>query len=167
MIRKAIIVVLTLAAVGTGIVAVLSFQHPIHLRGEEASHFSVFFIPKPFWSVGNGTLEIEFIRCLGQAYDPRVHQFRRVNLFVARLIEVDNIFFSMPNGWIRIDRLYLPLWTPIIMFAAYPSIAFIRGPLRRWRRGRRGLCLKCGYNLEGNVSGVCSECGRAYAMPVR
>ena len=44
-------------------------------------------------------------------YDPKVHQFRRVNLFVARLVEVDNMFTSIPNGWIRIDRLYIPLWS--------------------------------------------------------
>jgi hypothetical protein len=33
-----------------------------------------------------------------------------------------------------------------------------------WRLDRRfplGRCQKCGYNLTGNVSGVCPECGRA------
>jgi len=33
---------------------------------------------------------------------------------------------------------------------------------RRWRRRFRlthGLCLTCGYNLTGNVSGRCPECG--------
>ena len=34
-----------------------------------------------------------------------------------------------------------------------------------WWRGRRqrreGHCAKCGYNLTGNVSGVCPECGTA------
>ena len=32
-----------------------------------------------------------------------------------------------------------------------------------WRRDRRhppGYCQKCGYDLTGNVSGVCPECGR-------
>ncbi len=29
----------------------------------------------------------------------------------------------------------------------------------RRRRIRLGLCLACGYNLTGNVSGVCPECG--------
>ena len=48
---------------------------------------------------------------------------------------------------------------PLIGFAAYPAFAFIRGPLRRWRRRKRGSCIRCGYNLEGNVSGVCPECG--------
>jgi len=46
-----------------------------------------------------------------------------------------------------------------ILFATYPTIAFIRGPLRRYRRRKRGLCLKCGYNLTGNTTGICSECG--------
>jgi hypothetical protein len=49
----------------------------------------------------------------------------------------------------------------ILLFAAYPTIAFIRGPVRRWRRRRRGCCLNCGYDLTGNVSGVCPECGEA------
>ena len=42
-------------------------------------------------------------------------------------------------------------------------IAFARGRYRRFLRHRReksGLCISCGYNLEGNVSGVCPECGR-------
>jgi hypothetical protein len=32
----------------------------------------------------------------------------------------------------------------------------------RWRRGQPGRlrCVTCGYNLTGNVSGVCPECGR-------
>ena len=24
---------------------------------------------------------------------------------------------------------------------------------------KKGLCQKCGYNLTGNVTGICSECG--------
>jgi purine-cytosine permease-like protein len=31
--------------------------------------------------------------------------------------------------------------------------------VRRRRRG--GFCRHCGYNLRGNVSGVCPECGAA------
>ena len=30
---------------------------------------------------------------------------------------------------------------------------------RRWRQ--RGQCQRCGYDLRGNVSGVCPECGAA------
>jgi hypothetical protein len=53
------------------------------------------------------------------------------------------------------------LWLPFIVFAIYPALALVRGPLRRWRRRRRGMCLNCGYNLTGNVSGMCPECGEA------
>lgn len=52
------------------------------------------------------------------------------------------------------------LLLPIPLFLAYPTMAFIRGPVRRWRRRRMGLCLKCGYDLTGNVTGICPECGR-------
>ena len=31
--------------------------------------------------------------------------------------------------------------------------------LRRDRRRRHGQCIECGYDLTGNVSGVCPECG--------
>jgi hypothetical protein len=55
--------------------------------------------------------------------------------------------------------LALPLWMPFVLLAAYPAMAFVRGPLRYYRRRGRGLCVKCGYDLTGNVSGVCSECG--------
>jgi hypothetical protein len=30
-------------------------------------------------------------------------------------------------------------------------------------RRRRGLCVSCGYDLAGNVSGTCPECGAAKA----
>jgi hypothetical protein len=46
-----------------------------------------------------------------------------------------------------------------VLFAFYPALAFIRGPLRRRRRPRKGLCIKCGYDLTGNESGICPECG--------
>ena len=63
------------------------------------------------------------------------------------------------------SRLWFPLWWLVGLSLAYPFVAFIRGPLRRYRRRRRGLCLKCGYDLTGNVSGVCPECGAEVARP--
>ena len=64
---------------------------------------------------------------------------------------------------VRRFEVAIPLYGPLVLFSAYPTIAFIRGPLRRYRRRRKGLCLRCGYDLTGNVTGVCSECGQATA----
>lgn len=50
-----------------------------------------------------------------------------------------------------------------LSFIAYPFIVFRQGPLRRYKRYRNGRCTKCGYDLTGNSSGICSECG----SPVR
>ncbi|MBN1511055.1 MAG: hypothetical protein JXB13_03495 [Phycisphaerae bacterium] len=36
--------------------------------------------------------------------------------------------------------------------------------VRRWKRGH---CVNCGYNLTGNVSGVCPECGTPIAREAR
>jgi hypothetical protein len=50
----------------------------------------------------------------------------------------------------------LPLWRVLTM----------RRRTRR-RRRERGLCAGCGYDLRGNVSGVCPECGEAARATVR
>ncbi len=64
----------------------------------------------------------------------------------------------------RIQRgilyMWLPLWMPLVLFAAYPGYALVtHGSRRRRQRRKHGLCLECGYNLTGNVSGICPECG--------
>ena len=45
------------------------------------------------------------------------------------------------------------------LFGACAAGPLLRGPVRRWHRARRGLCVRCGYDLTGNISGVCPECG--------
>lgn len=68
----------------------------------------------------------------------------------------------MAGPYLGVKVLSIPLYVPVVLFAAYPTLAFIRGPVRRRRRRRKGLCVECGYDLTGNVTGVCSECGRGY-----
>ena len=61
-----------------------------------------------------------------------------------------------------------PGWTLVpvaLALAAYPLVTLNRGPLRRRRRRKRGQCLDCGYDLTGNVTGVCSECGSKIEQP--
>ena len=63
------------------------------------------------------------------------------------------------DDWEKRIHLETSHWLLAGLLATYPAIAFIRGPLRRWRRKKRGQCLNCGYDLMGNKSGVCPECG--------
>jgi hypothetical protein len=69
---------------------------------------------------------------------------------------------SKVKWWIDIQRgrdgtmLHVPLWIPCLMLAAL-SVAL-------WWRDRPmppGRCFICGYDLTGNVSGTCPECGCA------
>lgn len=58
-----------------------------------------------------------------------------------------------------------PLWAPFFLVTLLLAPASYRGPVRRRRRRRRGLCVNCAYNLTGNVTGVCSECGTRIRSP--
>jgi hypothetical protein len=58
--------------------------------------------------------------------------------------------------------LRLPYWLIVIGSAALPA-ARLAGRRRWQRRLARGLCPGCGYDLTGNVSGTCPECGTAAA----
>jgi hypothetical protein len=64
-------------------------------------------------------------------------------------------------GYARFARVASPFWLPFVLFAACPTLAFVRGPLRRYRRRRRNQCVACGYSLIGNLSGTCPECGKS------
>lgn len=47
----------------------------------------------------------------------------------------------------------------LAMTIAFAVIAW-RGCVQTWFRRRSALCRGCGYNLMGNATGVCPECGR-------
>ena len=68
-----------------------------------------------------------------------------------------------PGVWFIVVRLCIVLGLPIISIAVYGLLTHRFGPANvECRRRRKGLCLKCGYNLTGNVSGVCPECGTKF-----
>lgn len=62
----------------------------------------------------------------------------------------------------RTTWVVFPFWmvTGALVFSgAFP---LVRGPLRRSVRKWRGCCADCGYNLTGNRSGRCPECGTRF-----
>ncbi|MEE8169228.1 MAG: hypothetical protein V3T70_01655 [Phycisphaerae bacterium] len=71
--------------------------------------------------------------------------------------------FTVPTGQPPLAEtleIVLPLWIPLITFGIPTALMIIRD---RRRRIPPGHCRRCGYDLTGNVSGVCPECGTACA----
>lgn len=57
------------------------------------------------------------------------------------------------------EDLWIPLWIPLVLIAVASVLLWW---LDRWRP-LPGHCRKCGYDLTGNVSGRCPECGQTVA----
>jgi len=144
MIRKIIIVVLTLGAGACAVAWVLSYAAPL-VDG------AIIGTERRVWTLLHG------------------------RMFWSRRVNGTQLDWGSPPRTIRLPYLFGVTWklqsnakyiaahlfmkSAFLVLGAYPAFAFIRGPMRRWRRRRKGLCLKCGYDLTGNESGVCPECG--------
>jgi hypothetical protein len=168
MIRKTIIVVLALGAVGTGVLWAGSYLSPLTWAGVEVDTVPSKCIRRandafPTSKLSGGALEVEFVREMPSRLPPSAWPRVDSNLVILRFETTGERSFMPPDGPVshafRIDTLHVPLLGPFVVLLAYPALAFIRGPLRRFRRRRKGLCVRCAYNLTGNVSGTCPECG--------
>lgn len=77
------------------------------------------------------------------------------------------LWFVLPGALYVLKRyLYPGTPTSILLLYLLPFVAVVAGILVvYWRRTRRRFdtCQQCGYNLTGNISGVCPECGTAMA----
>jgi len=51
-----------------------------------------------------------------------------------------------------------PCWAVAAFLAVLPVTASMQF-IRSRRRPEAGFCIPCGYNLTGNTSGICPECG--------
>ncbi|MBN1512863.1 MAG: hypothetical protein JXB13_12685 [Phycisphaerae bacterium] len=77
-------------------------------------------------------------------------------------IEIVRLFLADPNGFAGtlaitiLQGVFLNIILAVFMGAVY----LLQRAVRPWPI-REGFCLGCGYNLTGNVSGVCPECGLA------
>ncbi|MEW6252310.1 MAG: hypothetical protein AB1716_16850 [Planctomycetota bacterium] len=100
----------------------------------------------------------------------RVYSFERVLLatpgfywfFVFFLLQaLAYVFGSNSTDAIRIGALGLLLSWP------FTALVFIVGNPRFRSSDTAAKCSKCGYNLTGNVSGVCPECGTRIVAAVK
>lgn len=56
-------------------------------------------------------------------------------------------------------RIGIPLWTPAVLIGGVWTLPRVHRAVVRRRRRERGVCVECCYDLTGNASGVCPECG--------
>ncbi|MFT3787766.1 MAG: hypothetical protein QM770_16615 [Tepidisphaeraceae bacterium] len=56
-------------------------------------------------------------------------------------------------------------WLWLVALTAIPCGLRWRRFLSLLSRPKRGLCLRCGYDLRGSSEGRCSECGSPAASP--
>ena len=179
MIRKAIIVVLTLAAVGMANITTISIWMPLGWIHDLNDLTTACYVIK------GGVLTATYrpnskqviittwrqrqvpsslillprsVTRLGAKSTPR-------GSFLSLPALRHRTFSPFPSKAYKWTELHLPLWLPFILFGTCLTIAFMHGPLRRRHRRKRGECIKCGYNLTGNVSGICPECGTRIEQP--
>jgi predicted RNA-binding Zn-ribbon protein involved in translation (DUF1610 family) len=171
-IRKVIIVMLTLTALETAFIAAVSYFPPKsrHDENYQAQKYGCLCTAR------RGALTFFYHSCptcgrLGSEHATTCqHQSRHVYRLSWptekewKLAQFGWTIRKAPDsqGYV----LTLPLWFPFILFVTYPTIALIRGPLRRWQWRRKGLCTQCGYNLTGSVTGVCPECGTTQSQRI-
>lgn len=75
---------------------------------------------------------------------------------------------GFPYHYSQIRRhIICPFWMVFTLSAVVPALVIRAAVRRRWRRRRRGHCVSCGYDLTGNTSGVCPECGQAIQSGVQ
>ena len=101
------------------------------------------------WIVGGGQIQMLWTPRSRTSYGPGWAVGRLANPGIEWWPEIWTDF--LPATLVAI-----PLWIPLV------AVAIPTGFL--WRRERKrprpGHCRSCRYNLTGNVSGVCPECGR-------
>ncbi|MBN2562525.1 MAG: hypothetical protein JXQ75_16495 [Phycisphaerae bacterium] len=115
-----------------------------------------------FYYVREGPREFEWIAkeldCWRSARDPVIVRPRHRQQFGLWLPTTESRSFDLSGLSQKTYSAYdfiMPFW-PLFAITAIPTAFLI------WRQRRQiplGCCQKCGYNLTGNTSGICPECG--------
>jgi hypothetical protein len=107
--------------------------------------------------LGDGRMQLRYSHFADAGRGAPNSQLAPFEWHLARVLDV-NAWRSPGKTAVYVS---LPFWIPAVLLAAWPMIGWGRPAWIRRRRWRRGLCLHCGYNLTGNTSGRCPECGTA------
>lgn len=157
MIRKGLVVLLSFLAAAVLVLAVMSFTGSSG-RFTERLHIEMQF------QCGGRVLYVTYLRRTEATWDGGSilcslleRRIRAVGGYESVELHAEKGGSDLVLG--RGYRFRVHPWVLFVVFTVYPLVFFFRGPYRRYRRRKKGLCVKCGYNLTGNISGICPECG--------
>lgn len=98
-------------------------------------------------------------RILLAAFAALLSAFMMFTACAIKMWPMINLFRFEQRGPDRLYFLALPGYVALVVFA----LMLVVLPRRRIRVP--GRCSRCGYDLTGNVSGVCPECGARVRKP--
>lgn len=135
--------------VGAGVLWVRSYDHGSS-REPDALDFT--HVDPLYWIVSDrGSLV--FCRQVGHDWDSPKSRFNIVGLELAGSHTVNG-----SSLWVLLIPFWMIVTGTLVMPAWWSLAAFRRRQVRQ--RTRQGHCPACDYDLSGNVSGLCPECGR-------
>lgn len=136
-------------------------NHYTTVTVETADCFYVSLWKYAFDVQAHSHFERPFIRFSGDGW--LVAGVRTDGLDTRQISVARNRFFNEPREQSLVITQYfvkLPFW---LLAAAFFVLPFHWLVSRHWQSLSIGRCDVCGYNLKGNVSGVCPECGTPVA----
>jgi hypothetical protein len=72
-------------------------------------------------------------------------------------------YVQFPAANFQMTVIRFVVWIPAACAVALAGALWVRDRRRAWP----GQCVHCGYNLTGNISGRCPECGREVERAAR
>ena len=180
MVRRVVITILTLAALATAVLGWTGYTMPVYWSYSisechrcyicfayglvrlscSIADEAIYLAPTPYRS---------WIGVHRSANDDLCLQIRHLRPAPAKRLDYQSRTFGPLPGstapTIQVRGLRMGIGLPMTLFIAYPFMAFVRTRYRRYRH-KSGHCLSCEYDLTGNTSGVCPECGWRVGDPI-
>ena len=112
--------------------------------------------------IANGSFGFQWHISRSRRFDRTARRFTRMTAVEFAAQRNGYPYWSHPRRWLwrplfvaKVGIVSVPLWMPLLAVSIPTAYLF-------WLDRRRfppGHCQRCGYDLTGNVSGRCSECG--------
>jgi hypothetical protein len=121
---------------------------PFHELRLDTSRGVMLFISKRGWA-----LPLREIQCGHAALEPQTFRWGLAQVPESGFFWMSSTSFDGGFSYLHVA---IPCWIAFGATAICPSMFFAR----RKPMHPKGHCSSCGFDLTGNASGVCPECGR-------